>query len=200
MAACVGRVRTVSQSRRRLCLIPLLMLLAAAANDAGTPRYTTANDLVVPADYREWVFLSAGLDMSYTESKAPRQHSVFDNVFVDRAAWTAFKQTGHWPDKTVFVMENRGAGAHESINQQGFFQTEDFQGLEFHVRDEKRFAGGWAFFVSNGTQPATQLPKSAACYACHEANGAVDSTFTQFYPTAKPIAVKAGTFRTAHAN
>jgi hypothetical protein len=133
--------------------------------------------------------------MSYTETAAARAHSVFDNVFVNPAAWAAFKKSGHWPDKTVFVMENRGAGTHESINKQGFFQTEDFQGLEFHVRDDGRFAGGWAFFASNGTKPATLLPASAACYACHKANGAVDTTFTQFYPTAKPIAVKAGTYR-----
>ena len=176
---------------------PVLLLLTAAANDDGAPRYTAANELIVPADYREWVFLSSGLDMSYSETEEARAHSVFDNVFVNRAAWTAFKQSGHWPDKTVFVMENRGAGTHGSINKQGFFQTEDFQGLEFHVRDEHRFAGGWGFFASSGTQPATLLPSSAPCYACHKTNGAVDTTFTQFYPTAKPIAVKAGTF---HAN
>jgi hypothetical protein len=170
-------------------------LLTAAADDTGTPRYTAANELVVPADYREWIFLSSGLDMSYNETEGARAHSVFDNVFVDRAAWTAFKKSGHWPDKTVFVMENRGAGTHGSINKHGFFQTEDFQGLEFHVRDEHRFPGGWGFFVSNGAQPATLLPTSATCYACHNANGAVDTTFTQFYPTAKPIAVKAGTYR-----
>ena len=174
---------------------PWLLLLTAASNEAGTPHYTAANELVVPADYREWVYLSSGLDMSYTEAEAKREHSVFDNVFVNPAAWAAFKKSGHWPDKTVFVMENRGAGTHESINKQGFFQTEDFQGLEFHVRDENRFPGGWGFFASNGKQPATLLPTSAPCYACHKSNGAVDTTFTQFYPTAKPIAVKAGTYR-----
>ena len=45
------------------------------------------------------------------------------------------------------------------------------------------------------TAPARQIPYEAEYYACHKANGAVDTTFTQFYPIAKPIAVKAGTFR-----
>jgi hypothetical protein len=106
-----------------------------------------------------------------------------------------FKQTGHWPDKTVFALENRGARSKGSINKLGHFQTEDLMGLEFHVRDESRFSGGWGFFVANedGTT-ATLLPSSAPCYACHLAHGAADTTFTQFYPTARPIAEKAGNF------
>jgi hypothetical protein len=42
--------------------------------------------------------------------------------------------------------------------------------------------------------PARVLPVKASCYACHQQNGAVETTFVQFYPTARPIAVKAGTF------
>ncbi len=187
----------MSRTRCLQLFAPLLLLLSAAANDVFAPRYTAAGELVLPAEYREWVYLSSGLDMSYTEAASKRGHSVFDNVFVDPAAWASFKQSGHWPDKTIFVMENRGAATHGSINKHGFYQTEDFMGLEFHVRDEARFPGGWGFFVSNGAEPAKLLPTAAPCYACHKANGAVDSTFTQFYPTAKPIAVKAGTFPAA---
>src|SRR5665213_3579740 len=36
--------------------------------------------------------------------------------------------------------------------------------------------------------PAQTLPKSAACFVCHTANGAVDKSFVQFYPTLLPIA------------
>jgi hypothetical protein len=67
-------------------------------------------------------------------------------------------------------------------------------GVEFHVRDTSRFTGGWGFFAGNATDAAIQLPYSASCYSCHQAHGAVDTTFAQFYPTAKPIAVKAGTY------
>jgi hypothetical protein len=61
------------------------------------------------------------------------------------------------------------------------------------VRDESRFKGGWGFFVANG-DTAALLPSTAACYSCHQTHGAVETTFTQFYPTAKPIAEKAGNF------
>jgi len=180
-------------SRTLKLFAPLLLLLGAADRSEG-PAFTTAGELIPPADYREWVYLSSGLDMSYSDLPAMPGHSMFDNVFVDPVSWQTFKRTGHWPDKTEFVLEVRGANSKGSINKRGQYQTEDLMGAEVHVRDDARFKGGWGFFALNGTAPAKQIPYQAACYACHQAHGAVDTTFTQFYPTAKPIAVKAGTF------
>ncbi len=182
--------------RRTVSLLaPLLLLLAAAADEPTGPRYTVDGALVPPANYREWVYLSSGLDMSYSEAPSMAGHSMFDNVFVDPASWASFKRTGHWPDGTMFVMEARGASSKGSINKQGHYQTEDLMGLEVHVRDDARFKGGWGFFALAGDAPARVLPSSAECYGCHQAHGAVDTTFTQFYPTARAIAIKAGTFR-----
>jgi hypothetical protein len=172
-----------------------LVLLTAAADEAGGPRYTADGALIMPTDYREWVYLSTGLDMSYSEAPSMAGHSMFDNVFVDRAAWQGFKATGHWPDRTMLLMEVRGANSKGSINKHGQYQTEERMGIEVHVRDEARFKGGWAFFVGDGEAPAKQVPYEAECYACHLQHGAVDTTFTQFYPVARAIAKKAGTFR-----
>jgi hypothetical protein len=183
--------------RRLKFFAPLLLMLTGATTETSGPRYTTEGDLVTPLEYREWVFLSSGLDMSYSEGVSMQGHSMFDNVFVDPTSWAAFKRSGHWPDQTIFAMENRGASQKGSINKKGHFQTDDLMGVEFHVRDASRFKGGWGFFVSDGTAPATLLPESAPCYACHQTHGAVETTFTQFYPTAKAIAMKAGTFRDA---
>jgi hypothetical protein len=172
---------------------PLLLLLTGATNGSVDVRYTAAGALVVPA-YRDWVFMSSGIDMSYTEKPAMEGESMFDNVFVDPKSWASFKQTGHWPDKTIFALEIRGAKNKGSINKLGHFQTEELMGLEFHVRDETRFKGGWGFFALTDDGTASLMPGSAPCYSCHLAHGAVDTTFTQFYPLAKPIAEKAGTF------
>jgi Cytochrome P460 len=182
------------KSRRLKLSAPLLLLLTAATGEDVGPQFNADGALIPPAGYREWVFLSAGLDMSYSEVPAMMGHSMFDNVFVDPASWAAFKRSGHWPDKSMFAMESRGASTKGSINKQGHYQTEDLMGVEFHVRDESRFKGGWGFFASDGTAPAQKLPETAPCYACHLAHGAVDTTFTQFYPTAKAIATKAGTY------
>jgi hypothetical protein len=66
-------------------------------------------------------------------------------------------------------------------------------GVEFHVRDDIQFKGGWAFFVQDAGA-FRPVPHTADCYSCHAANGAVDTTFVQFYPTAKAIALEANTF------
>ncbi len=118
---------------------------------------------------------------------------MLDNVFVDPASWAEFQKTGRWPDKTMFVKENRVAASEGSINQAGQFQTESVVGAELHVRDDARFKGGWGFFATGG-KPAALIPYAAGCYSCHQAHGATQTTFTQFYPTAKPIARKAGNY------
>ena len=178
-------------------LLPIMALLltAGAAPAPGAARFTADGAFIPPSDYREWVYLSTGLDMSYSDAPSMPGQSMFDNVFVDPVSWREFKNTGHWPEGAVFILENRGANSRGSINKHGQYQTEDLMGLEAHVHDSARFKGGWGFFALSGAAPAKMIPYAAACYACHLAHGAVDTTFTQFYPTAKPIAVKAGTYR-----
>jgi hypothetical protein len=172
-------------------LAPLLLLLGAA----NAPLYTPSGDLIAPTHYRDWVFLSSGLDMSYSDSPAMQGMSMFNNVFVDPDSWQEFKETGHRPDGTMFVLEVRGAESRRSINKHGKYQTQQVMGTEIHVRDEARFKGGWGFFDMDGNKVAKFIAYKESRYACHQAHGAVDTSFTQFYPTAKPIAMKAGTYR-----
>jgi hypothetical protein len=157
-------------------------------------QYTEAGDLIFPSDYREWVFLTSGVNMTYSEQPNGMGHDMLDNVFVDPQSWQEFKRTGRWRDGTVMVKEPRMGTREGSISRGGTFQTEEFMGLEVHVKDSRRFEGDWAFFVHGDQEPAEMIPAEAECYSCHEASGAVDTTFVQFYPTAKPIAVRAGTF------
>ena len=178
-------------------------LAAMAQTPAAGPAYTPKGELQYPADYRRWVYLSSGLDMSYRPGPPMPGMSQFDNVFVDPAAYDAFVRTGTWPDKTVMVLEARRGEQNGSINKAGRFQTERI-GLEVHVRDTARFkasdgfAGGWAFVAFDGEGPGQLLATGEACYACHQAHAAVDTTFVQFYPTLKPIAAAKGTFSAAY--
>ncbi len=172
----------------------LALIVAGLAAPAGAaPRYTANGDLVAPADYREWVFLTASLDMSYFPGAAG--HSMFDNVFVEPRAWRAFKASGHWPDGTILAKEARAASEQGSINRGGHFQSGAPADVEFHVRDSRRYAGGWAFFILGANGTAARVAPSADCYTCHREHGAVDTTFVQFYPTARPIAERAGSWR-----
>jgi hypothetical protein len=170
---------------------------ASAATAASyAPEYTKDGDLVPPLQYREWIYLTSGLGMSYTPN--PSGMTMFDNVFVNPEAYRSFLANGTWPDKTVMVLETRGAESKGSINKSGHFQKGDLMGLEIHVKDEARFPGKWAFFEAVSESKATIFPQTASCYSCHAQHAAVDTTFVQFYPTLLPIAQKKATLSAAY--
>jgi hypothetical protein len=182
---------------KKLLLSGLVLFCSVAlSKNAGTPtrgpEYTGDGQLRLPEHYREWVYLTSGFDMSYNPA-VPKGHHMFDNVFVNPEAYQAFVETGTWPDRTMMVLETRGAQEKGSINKSGNYQGPEIMGLEVHVKDETRFSGQWAFFAFDGGGPAKMIPKSAECYSCHAAHAAVDTTFVQFYPTLLPIARRKGT-------
>jgi hypothetical protein len=156
------------------------------------PSYTADGELRLPENYRQWVYLSSGFDMSYNPAASANQH-VFDNVFVNPDSYDAFLRTGTWPDKTMLVLESRRAESKGSINKAGEFQGTSVMGLEIHIKDESRFRGKWAFFGFGDSKTGKMIPASASCYSCHAQNGAVDTTFVQFYPTLLPVAAAKGT-------
>ena len=169
------------------------------ADSEAAPAYAANGDLLPLKDYREWIYLTSGIDMSYSPKAMEMDHSMFDNVFVKPTAYRSFLATGTWPDKTVMVLEVRGAKSKGSINQRGHFQDTDVMGFEVHVKDEARFPGKWAFFEFDSPgMNGTLVPQAAPCYTCHAAHAAVDTTFVQFYPTLLPIAKAKGTLASAY--
>lgn len=168
-----------------------------AGETAQEPQFTADGQLVTPKDYREWMFLSSGLGMTYgpiSGAGATPENPRFENVFVNPPAYRSFLKTGVWPEHTIFVLEVRSSASKLSINKDGRVQT-DIAGVQSEVKDSKRFPGKWAFFnVSGDVASAKPIPSTASCYTCHSANGAVDNTFVQFYPTLIKIAREKGTF------
>jgi hypothetical protein len=168
-------------------------LLAAAAPDSPTttPQFNPKNELLRPSSYREWIFLSSGLGMAYG---SPPDHQMFTNVFVPQWAYGEFLASGKWPDKTIFVVEERGSESKGSINKAGHFQS-DLMGIGVEVKDPGRFPEKWAYFsFDEDTKSASANPKEA-CWQCHEDHAAVEHSFVQFYPTLKPVAQKFGTYK-----
>jgi len=187
---------------KKLLLLATVCFIAIEAfnqNPSVTdaPEYTASGQLELPEHYREWVYLSTGIDMSYAPG-ASMDHHMFDNVFVNPSAYKKFQQTGTWPDKTMLVLEVRGAESKGSINQRGNFQNTELMGVEVHVKDEAKFPGKWAFFGFDNGKIGNLFPPGAACYSCHQAHAAVDTTFVQFYPTLLPIAKSKGTLSAAY--
>jgi Cytochrome P460 len=164
----------------------------AGAGVSDGPAYTTNGELKMPERYREWIFLTSGVDMSYSPNPSMAGHSMFDNVFVNPSAYRAFLETGTWPDKTTLVLEVRGAEGPSSINKRGHSQSQEVMGTEVHVKDAK-LEGGWGFYEFDGPGSAKMVKRPASCYECHESHAAVDTTFVQFYPTLLGLAKTKGT-------
>ncbi len=184
-------------ARALLAVTLLCFALSAQQTQSGEPRYTHDGQLMRPVDYREWIYLSSGLGMTYGPAAAAgtQPDPQFDNVFVTPRAYKAFLETGAWPDKTVFALEVRRSASKGSINNGGHYQ-EGFVALEIHLKDQVRYPSKWAFFEFGASdQTAKPLPANSACQTCHAKSGAVDETFVQFYPTLMPVAKLKGTFK-----
>ncbi len=173
-------------------------LLGAAPSeksDQPAPQYDAKGNLLRPADYRDWEFLSAGYGMNY--NAAAGGHDMFTNVFVQRWAYEEFLGSGKWPQKSMFVIDERGADSKASINKHGHYQT-DLMGLAVEVKDSARNPDTWSYYAYDADgKTAEAMPNGNPCYSCHDAHAAVEHTFVQFYPTLKPIAKKFGTYKEA---
>ncbi len=71
-------------------LTPLLLVATATATaSAGAGKilhYNAAGETSAPARYRDWIFLSSGLNMNYSPGGPSAGDDTFDNVFVDPAS------------------------------------------------------------------------------------------------------------------
>jgi Cytochrome P460 len=173
------------------------IFLAAASLPClmAQPHFTSDGQLTLPSDYREWVFLSSGLGMTYQPMSHGGQGPAFTNVFVNPAAYRSFLSTGKWPDRTMLLLEIRQSASKGSINQGGSYQG-DVLAIEGEVKDTAKFPGsGWAFFAFGSSKTGKMLPRTEDCYACHAEHAAVDNTFVQFYPVLMEIAKQKGTFK-----
>jgi hypothetical protein len=189
-------------NHRIILLVAAAIALSAAAASQQSrdtvPSYTPDGSLELPADYRTWVYLSSGFGMTYDANASTSTNPMFTNVFVKPEAYRAFLNTGAWPDKTVFMLEERASGTNVGPNRAGHFQT-DLRGIATLVKDERRFPEKWRFFTfdtRDGLPVGAGSPvKTQACLECHTKNGAVDHTFVQFYPTLKRVAIQKGTYK-----
>jgi hypothetical protein len=176
------------------------LTLAAIAQDSSSSDFTADGKLRRPADPREFVYLSGGLGMAYGPARdLAAGEPPFTNVYVKPAAYRAFMKSGQWPDGSVFLLEVRRGVAHASIDTGGRTQGAALA-LEAAVKDTTRYPdGGWAYFSFGGAQKlvasALPEPRTASCYGCHSKHGAVEWTFTQFYPEQFAVAQRMGTVR-----
>ena len=161
---------------------------------AAKPAYTADGKLVLPKNYRSWVFIGAPLTPNgLNNGKAGFPE--FHNVYVKKENLETYWKTGKFPEYTVIVKEltlvrnptNQDGSANEASGR-GYFEGA-FNGMDVTVKDSARYAktGGWGFFnFGHHALPYAASAKEASreeCAGCHIAGaGKTDLTWIQFYP------------------
>ena len=153
--------------------------------------------LVQPKDFREMVFIGAPLTPNgLNNGKAPFPE--FHNVYVQPAAFKAYRATGKWPEGTMMIKElqlvddPKGEfpdGSRTEPSGRGYFPG-PANGLDVSVKDSKRFSesNGWGYFNFNHSAPPYQAAAAKKsideCAGCHIANADEDMVYVKLY---KPI-------------
>jgi hypothetical protein len=160
---------------------------SAGSGAANLPVYTADGKLALPANYRDWVFLTSGFGMNYANGTG--NNPMFTNVYVTPAAYQGFKASGKWPDKSMFIVEIYSPASHGSINKTGHYQ-DTYHGLDVEVKDSSR-PKEWSYYGFSPGETVGEI-EPAGCNKCHSEHGAVENTFVQFYPTLLDFALEKG--------
>ncbi|HUG53509.1 MAG TPA: cytochrome P460 family protein [Vicinamibacteria bacterium] len=154
----------------------------AGAPGGGAPVYDGSGALLRPAGYREWVFVGASLGLSYAEGVSREGPGAFHHTYLRPESYEEYRRTGHFPDKTVLVLELYEAAQKVAPSRHGLFEGRRLA-VEAAVKDTSRFKEGWAYFsFGDGSQPSARPFPRRACFDCHLEHAATDNVFVQFYP------------------
>jgi hypothetical protein len=165
--------------------VPVLPWIGAPASTSAAsapvmPQYDRDRALLLPENYRQWVFAGSSLSLSYDE--APGDHEMFNQVLMEPTAYAHFVQTGDFREGTMFVLVLQGADSGVLPGRKGTFAS-DLHGVEMAVKDRTRTPDGWAYYGFGGMGGIEKRAQpSAGCVNCHKAHGARDHVFLQFYP------------------
>jgi hypothetical protein len=181
-------------TRKTLAALALPVVVAAAVlGSQPTPAKPAAafegkDTLLRPEGYREWVYVGSSLGLRYGGGESGAME--YKNVYIDPAAYRAYKETGAFPQGTVLILETARGEEKKEPGLGGSFQKE-FTGLSAAVKDKDRFPDGWAYFSFNDgpgkTKDKARPFPTAACFDCYHQKAADDHVFTQFYPVLRAL-------------
>lgn len=165
---------------------------SALTRERYLPEYTESGDLILPKHFNEWVYVGSPLTpnaLNGGEAGFPEFH----NVYIEPGSYEIYKETGEFPEGTIFFKELQLAlpaqnpdGSRTEPSGRGYFPGK-LNGADVTVKDTERYAdtGGWGYYNFNHSEPkaatATLQPRSECSY-CHEASAKKDDVWTQFYP------------------
>src|SRR4029077_17991561 len=156
------------------------------------PEYTPSGDLILPKNFREWVYVGSPLTpnaLNDGHAGFPEYH----NVYIEPGSYEIYKQTNEFPEGTIMFKElqltlpgQNSDGSRTEPSGRGYFPG-PLNGADATVKDTKRFAdtGGWGYFNFNHHEPKAPmatLKSKTECSYCHQASAKKDEVWTQFYP------------------
>lgn len=156
------------------------------------PEYTESGDLILPKNWRHWVFVGSPLTPNaLNDGKA--NFPEFHNVYIEPGSYEIYKKTGEFPEGTIFFKElqltlkgENPDGSRTEPSGRGYFPG-PFNGADVTVKDTKRYAatGGWGYYNFNHHEPkapTAKLQPKSECAFCHMASAKKDDVWAQFYP------------------
>jgi hypothetical protein len=157
------------------------------------PQYTSNGDLLLPMNWRSWIYLGSPLTPDGLND-GKEGFPEFHNVYIEPGSFDIYKKTGEFPDGTILFKElqrtlkpgDHADGSQDQPSGRGYFPGA-YNGADVTVKDSKKYAatGGWGYFNFHHYEPkaktASARPQSECAY-CHQASARKDEVWTQFYP------------------
>ncbi len=152
------------------------------------PQFTEDGELIRPEGWEAWVMVGASIGLSYAEDggfepvmegSAP---GMFHNVYMQPWAYRHFRDTGEFPEGTMFILAMYPASQNADPARGGWYEENGFL-AEIHLKQRDLHESGWGFYgYGGGGESSAMIPGDAACYSCHAEEATVDQVFVQFYP------------------
>ena len=170
--------------------------VAAQVDDVPThatvmPQYDDDGQLLLPADYQQWIFVGSSLGLSYSEGGGG--HEMFHHTLMEPSAYDHFRRTGTFRQGTMLALLLHNPGDNALPQRRGRFAG-PLQTVEMAVKDGAASgtdATDWAYYgfgTARGLRDRATAFEADTCAACHAQHGAYDSVFLQFYPLLKGAA------------
>jgi hypothetical protein len=168
-------------------------LVLAQSRDRGNLRvaeYAPGGELIFPGGTDRWIMLGSGLGGDYSEEAFdPRNPGTLTVAQMEPSAYDYLIENGRYADGTMLLLTFYAVQEKPVPALRGFVQGAALR-REIHVIDRQRFPDeSRAFFLypTSDVERAPAVPLGSECVACHTEHGALDATFTQFYPVIREL-------------
>jgi len=156
------------------------------------PQYTKSGELILPKNWREWVFVGDPFTPNALNG-GKAGFPEFHNVYIEPGSYEIYKKTGKFPEGTIMFKELQLTipgtypdGSRKEPSGRGYFPGK-FNGADVTIKDTKRYAStdGWGYYNFHHYEPKARTAKlqpKDKCAFCHIASAKKDDVWTQFYP------------------